>query len=245
MIRIALSSLAAIACVACTSLDSADLRTNGMQPDMAVRSNDQSAGSKIDVQIHVGDSIVDFVNLGGADILTLQVDGGAATELNELNLLGVTTYSADVGTKEPGTEVKVIFARGEADDPAPSSTVTLTEQLALTAPTAGAALSRADDDIVVTWTSDASDDDVRVDVTGTCIQPTTRQVQAGATTVTIERGSIQKTEDSDPDDDSEIPDSCDATLSVVRTRTGTLDPAYGGGNIRHEFTASAGMTTNP
>ena len=240
VVTIALSGLA---CVACTSLDSVELRTNGMKPDMVVRSSAEQANSKLDVQIHVGDSLVDFVDLVDPDVLTVQVDGAAAVELTENNLLGATGYSTDIATKAPGTEIKVILTRGPDDDGAPSSTVTLTEQLALTAPAAGAALSRADDDIVVTWTSEASDDDVSVSLSGDCIQPANRAVAADATTVTFEKGSVLKRED--PEEGDPIPDSCDATVRVVRTRTGALDPAFGGGGIRHEFSAQAGVTTNP
>lgn len=239
------TGFAGMACVACTSLDSEDLRTNGMQPQIVVRSNAQEANSKLIVHIHVGDSITQFVDLDDPDVITVAVNGGAAETLDESNLLGVTSYTKDIPGKEPGTEILVALARGEQDDPAPSSTVTFTEQLTLVSPAAGASLSRADDDILVEWTSEASDDGVRVDVNGDCIQPLTRPVQAGATSITLEKGSIQKREDTDEDDDQTVPDSCDINIAVVRTRTGTLDPAFGGGAIRHEFSASANATSNP
>ena len=115
---------AGLACVACTSLDSSDLRTNGMHPDMAARSNNQSANTTLSVAIHVGDSLVDFVDLEGPDVLSVQVDGAEALELNESNLLGVTSYSVDIATKVPGVELIVALARGPDDDPAPASNIT-------------------------------------------------------------------------------------------------------------------------
>lgn len=234
-----------IACVACNSLESGDLRTNGMKPDMVVRSNNTDANSKLNVSIHVGDSINSFVDLDPPDVMTASVNGGAPSELSESNLLGATGYSLDINTKEPDTEVVVALTRGEDDDGAPESKVTFTQQLALTSPGAGASFSRANDDIEVTWTSEDSPDGVRVTVTGECIDSVSLDVQAGDTSVTVEAGTIQKKTDSDPEDENEIPDSCDITVSAVRTRTGTLDPAYGGGSIRHEFSASAGATSNP
>lgn len=234
-----------VACVACNSLESGDLRTNGMQPDIVVRSNNTDAVSKLNVNIHVGDSINSFVDLDAPDVMTASVNGGPATELNESNLLGVTGYSLDIDTKEPDTAVVVALTRGEEDEGAPNSTVTFTEQLALTSPGAGASFSRAADDIEVSFTSEASEDGVRVTVNGECIDSVSLDVQAGDTAVTIESGSIQKKTDPDPEDENQIPDSCAITVSAVRTRTGTLDPAYGGGSIRHEFSASAGATSNP
>lgn len=234
-----------VACVACNSLESGDLRTNGMQPDIVVRSNNTDANSKLNVNIHVGDSINSFVDLDPPDVMTASVNGGAPVELNESNLLGVTGYNLDIDGKEPGTEVLVALTRGEEDDGAPSSTVTFTEQLALTSPGAGAEFSRATDDINVEWTSEASEDGVRVTVTGECIDSISLDVQAGDTAVVIEAGTVQKKEDSNTEDDIDVPDSCGITVSVVRTRTGSLDPAYGGGSIRHEFSASAQATSNP
>jgi hypothetical protein len=234
-----------IACVACNSLESGDLRTNGMEPDIVVRSNNTDANSKLNVNIHVGDSLNSFVDLDAPDVMTASVNGGAPTELSESNLLGATGYSMDISTKEPDTEVVVALARGEEDEGAPLSKVTFTEQLVLTSPGAGASFSRANDPIEVTFTSEASEDGVRVNVTGDCIDSIGLDVQAGDTSVTIEAGTIQKKTDSDPEDENDIPDSCAITVSAVRTRTGELDPAYGGGSIRHEFSASAGATSNP
>ncbi len=246
MIRnITMTLTVGIACVACNSLESGDLRTNGMEPDIVVRSNNTDANSKLNVNIHVGDSINSFVDLDAPDVMTASVNGGEATELSESNLLGVTGYSMDVNTKEPDTEVIVILTRGEQDDGAPSSTVAFTQQLALTSPGAGASFSRATDDIEVTFTTEESADGVRITVSGECIDSISLDVQAGDTAVTIEAGTILKRVDQDPEDENEIPDSCDIAVSAVRTRTGTLDPAYGGGTIRHEFSASAQATSNP
>lgn len=234
-----------VACIACSSLESEDLRTSGMRPDIVVRSNDIDANSKLNVNIHVGESITSFVDLDPPDVMTASVDGGAPVELDESNLLGATGYSLDINGKEPGTEVLVALTRGEEDDSAPSSTVTFTEQLTLASPGSGAELSRATDDINVEWTSEASEDGVRVTVTGECIDSISLDVQAGDTGVVIEAGTLQKKEDSNTEDDTDIPDSCGITVSVVRTRTGSLDPAYGGGSIRHEFSASAQATSKP
>lgn len=243
--NILMTSVVGVACVACTSLESGDLRTNGMQPDMVVRSNNTDANSKLNVNIHVGNSLTQFVDLDAPDVMTASVDGGAPQELNESNLLGVTGYSLDISGKAADTEVVVALARGEADDGAPNSTVTFTQPLALTSPGAGASFSRETDDILVEWDTEASPDGVKVVVAGDCIQSVSRDVQAGDTAVTLEAGSILKKPDPEDPEAEPVPDSCEMTISVVRTRTGALDPAYGGGNIRHEFSASAGATTNP
>lgn len=226
--------------VGCTSLDSVDIRTEGIHPDMVVSSSSDGPGSSVRVTLHVGESLTDFVELEGEDKLSVTA-GDETKDLEEQKVLGTVSYTASIATQEPGDEVVIAFARGEADEDAPASTVALGAKLTLTSPAAGAALSRANDDVLVSWTSEASDDGVVVDFNGPCIQGGTRTVQAGETSVTLAKGSILKREPAN--DTEQVPDECEMTVVVRRQHAGTLDPAYGGGSIRHEYTASAKVTT--
>lgn len=234
------SALAVPFVVGCTSIDSSDIRTNGVHPDMLVSSSSDGPGSNVVVMLHVGDSLTDFVELAGEDKLSLTA-GDETKDLVEQKVLGTVSYHAPIATQEPGDEIVIQLSRGEEDEDAPASTVTLGAKLTLTSPAPGGASSRANDDIVVSWTSEASGDAVAVDYNGSCIQGGTRAVQSGETSVTLARGSILKREPASSDE--AVPDECEMAIVVRRTHAGTLDPAFGGGRIRHEYTASAKLTS--
>jgi hypothetical protein len=228
--------------VGCTSIDSTDIRTSGITPSFTVSSSSGGNDSSVGAVLKVGDSATDFVELEGGDKLSVTV-GDNTQDLSESKILGTVSYNATINTQEPGTEVIIAFTRTETDESAPASKVTLGEKLTLATPTAGSAFSRANDDIVVSWTSDASDDPVRVTISGSCIQDASRDVQAGETSVTLAKGSILKKEQAEGQDP--IPDSCDdVTVRVARTHAGTPDPAFEGGSIQHVYSAEAQITSN-
>ena len=220
----------------CTSIDSADIKTHGIKPSMSISSSDQQANSHVDVTFHVGDSPTTFVNLNQGETVVASTD--TPVTLNEYDVLGVTGYAGDLATKAPGTTVTINVTRVD-NDSAPASTVTMTEQLALTAPAPGGSVSRANDDVAVSWTSDASEDGVTVSWSGLCVDDDHVDVAPPAKDVTIAKGKIKKKTGDN------IDDNCDITFSATRTRTGTLDPAFGGGTIRHSFTSSAKLTSTP
>jgi hypothetical protein len=192
----------------------------------------------VSVNFHVGDSPTTFVNLGADDVVTATAEGGQPVTLTESNLLDVFTYAGDLATKDPGTKVTIALTR-PSDTNAPASTVTMTEQLALTAPAPGGVFARATNDVVVTWTSDASEDGVTVSWSGDCVDGGSVDVAPPGFTATIAAGTVKKREGDN------VADTCDVTFFASRSRTGTLDPAFGGGSITHSFSASSKLTSNP
>ena len=236
-------ALAVPALVACTNIDSDDLDTDAMQPTINVRSTEGADGSSISVVLHVGDSPTTFVELQGDDTLTATA-GEQTVTLEGSELLGVVQYNGDVTTKTAGDVVTVAFTRTEeGKESAPDSNVALTEALALTAPAGGATSSRAAD-LAIAWTSEASEDQVRVGWSGGCIVDGSRDVTAGANTLTLEAGSIAKREQGENEEEP-VPDNCDVSLTLSRSRTGTIDPAFGGGSITHTFTDSVTFASQP
>jgi hypothetical protein len=236
----ALILFAAIPLVACTSLDSDDIETSGIHAFIRLSSTEGSTDTFVSVTMHAGNNPTQFINLVGDDKLTASA-GEETIDLDESNLLGAYSYNGNLSTQEPGTEVTVALERVEKAS-APSSKVALTEKLALTAPAASSTFSRADDDIDVQWNSAASPDAVTVSWSGSCVQDGSRDVAADATQVLIEKGSIQKKPD--PEQGDPVPDTCDVTLKISRSRTGTLDPAWGGGEITHTYSDSLTFTSN-
>ena len=231
------------ALVACTNIDSDDLDTDAMQPTIHLRSTDGADGSSISVVLHVGDSPTTFVELQGDDTLTATANEQTVT-LEGSELLGVVQYDGELDTKTAGDVVTVAFTRTEeGKESAPDSNVELTEGLALTAPAGGATSSRAAD-LQLAWDSAASDDQVRVSWSGGCVVDGSRDVTAGASALTLESGSIAKREQGENEEEP-VPDNCDVTLTVSRSRDGTIDPAFGGGSISHTYTDSVTFASQP
>jgi hypothetical protein len=199
----------------------------------------------VSATFNVGGSIDTFVNLDSDEsvVATTDADGGAPVTLSESGLLGLTSYNGDIVGKEPGTVVTINLTRTNGNDNAPASTVTMTQALALTSPAAGGTVSRDNDDIEVTWTSEASDEAVQVAWSGDCVDSGSVNVDPPGLTTTISKGTIKKRESSDAD--HPVADDCPLSLSITRTKAGTVDPAFGGGSITHSFSASVQLTSNP
>jgi hypothetical protein len=233
------------ATLGCTSVDSADITTHGIQPVMRVSSSPDGPNSHVSVTLNVGGSIDTFVNLDSDEsiVATTDAEGGAPVTLSESGLLGLTSYSGDVVGKDAGTVVTLNLTRTNGNENAPASTVTLTDPLALTAPASGGTVSRDGDDVTVTWTSEASEEAVQVAWSGDCVDAGSVNVDPPGLTTTIAKGTIKKREAADAD--HPVADDCPLTLSATRTKTGTVDPAFGGGSIAHSFSASVQLTSNP
>ncbi len=229
--------------VACTNIDSDDIDTDAINPTINVRSTEGADGSSVSVVLHVGSSPTTFVELQGDDTLSASA-GEQTVTLEGAELIGLVTYSGDLDTKTPGDVVTVAFTRSEeGKESAPDSNVALTEALALTAPAGGATSSRAAD-LEIAWSSEDSDDQVRVGWSGGCVVDGSRDVTADATTLTLEGGSIAKREQGENEEEP-VPDSCDVNLTVSRSRSGTIDPAFGGGSITHTFSDSVTFRSEP
>jgi hypothetical protein len=240
----AITVLAAAFVVGCTTSDSTDIRTSGMRPSMSITSSSTSPGSNVSVILFVGDSITTRIELEGEDKLSVTA-GEEVKELGETKILELVSYSAAIATQEPGDEVVIAFSRGEDDEDAPDSRVALTEKVSLTSPAAGGAFSRENDNIVVTWANSApSEDTVKVETSGECIQGTELSVPANETSVTLAAGSITKREPRE-NEEQPVPDECELSITVKRSRSGTVDPAFGGGSLTHTYRASTSVTTRP
>lgn len=226
----------------CTSIDSSDIRTSGIRAAIEVKSKGGEDAPTVVASFFVGDSLVDFVDLNDPDSVSVQA-GEESKPLEERKLLGgAVEYVAELSAHEPETEVLVSLARGEDDESAPNSKVTLTQGLTLTAPAAASAFSRLEDDLVVSWNSEASEDPTSVELAGDCIQSQTAEVNSGQNTFTFAKGSILHRDAAEGD--PPLPESCSATISVRRVREGSVDEAYEGGRMTHVVLASVNVTTN-
>ena len=216
---IALATSFSFACAACTDLQSADLKTAGMSANMTVQGS--SAGqATVNVVLNVDNNATDFVTLSSGDALVAKA-GSASQTLSESNTLGDVSYATTFGNEASGTLFTVALNRSAGSTSAPSSTCTLPAPFAISTPSSTTSFSRASSDIVVTYGPGGSSDAVSYVVEGSCVGgsgPVTLQGDPGS--FTIARGSVT------PLGASQTNASCAANISISRTRTGQLDPAF-------------------
>jgi hypothetical protein len=216
----------------CTQgVESTDIRTTGIYPEITVTATG-SGNSKVEVRLKVGGSSSNtYLDLTGEDQLKATVAGTAKV----LDETGSHTYSTSFPVDEEGTEFVISFLRGEIDENAPASTVSLPAPFELTvAPTEA---SRATDAVDLSWDPPGTGN-VHWDVEGDCIQ-----MDDGMTpddgAQSLPAGSIE-TFDSDKDE------SCTVNVGLSRSQSGDIDPAFTeGGSIAARHIRSASFTSNP
>jgi hypothetical protein len=231
-----------LASVACTDLQSADLKTAGMSAYMTV-SADGSGQTQVSAKLNVDSSGTDYVTLSSGDTLVASVAGQSQT-MSESNVLGIVSYGASFsGEDGSGAAYTVALRRtGSGDVSAPDSTCSLPVAYTIATPAAGSSFSRANDAITVNYGQGSSGDAVNYSLSGSCIsEPSNATVSGDPGTFTLARGSILGVQGQPP-----AQASCQVTLTITRTRAGTIDPAYGsGGQISCVQTRSVTFTSTP
>ena len=203
--RPALLPLALLSFACSESVESEDVRTSGIYPEIEVRATGNGS-SRVEVRLKVGGSNSNTtLDLTGEDRLEATVDG----ETKRLDGDG-DTYRATFPVDAEGTEFTITFNRGEADDGAPAAVSSLP---ALDSLGESEAPRRYD-----------------LDYTGSPLQrqhglewmalhQVERRQHAGDGEATIAAGSIE-TFDSDKDE------SCTVDLTLTRKRNGSIDGAF-------------------
>ncbi len=200
-----------------------------LQPQMNVISQLEVGGSHVDVRLVSPDG---RYTLKSGDALTVTAGDDPPVDLADLT----DRYGADLSIKASGTPVVIALSLQDGGD-APVSTVTMTEQLSLSHPQNGDTFSRGSDAVRLEWASDASEDPLQVAWSGNCVEDGSIDIAHTDTAATVPAGSVVHSAGGD--------DSCEVIFSVIRTRTGSLDPAFGGGTITHSFSSSVHLTSTP
>jgi hypothetical protein len=229
-ITIAVVSLFAFGCT--ESVESNDVRTSGVYPEIAVTATG-NGNSQVRVRLKVGGSNSNtFLDMTGEDRLEATV-GDDTKVLDETSK---DTYTASFPTDEEGTEFTIAFLRGTSDDDAPASTVTMPAPFAMELGATTAA--RGMDDLDVTWDPPASGSSIAWKLSGECVK-----LDSGSTpddgAYTIEAGSIETFE-------ADMDKSCTVNFEMTRSKMGTVDPAFTeGGSIVARHVRSQGFTSTP
>jgi len=206
--------------IACSSIKSSDLETSGIYANYTVSTSDDMTGSATAV-LRAGDATSNtFVQLEAGDAITA-VTEAESVPLAEAAIGDLYSYIGAMTAIPAGTTVTFDFERA-AGTSAPASTVTMPDAFTLTGPVADTIYSRASDPIVVNWDPSASNDAVEVELEGNCIEDTTVAMEGDPGTYTFNVGSFDV-----PDGQEDT--SCDGTVTVRRTRSGTLDAALTSG----------------
>ena len=213
------AGFAVLGLLACESVESEDVRTSGIYADYSASSSDGLNTEARAILKVGGDSSNTFVNLEGEDRLEV-TSGGVTQTMIESNLGEIYSYRADFSGAEVDKPFVFALLRGSEDENAPDSNVSLPAPFALTAPQAGAVFGRAANDAIeVTWDAAEDGDSMEIDLEGSCFKDVHEELDGDPGTYVIEAGSLEALDDGDAE-------SCEATLSVHRLRTGSLDPAF-------------------
>lgn len=189
------------------------IRTPGISMAIEVVAKSASA-STVTATLQVGGPNGTYVILDESDELYAEADG----DRKQMHSVEQGVYEAKFSVADEDTEFVVGLDRDEDDDatdnhgmlPAPFDiTSSFPDEL-----------SRADDDIEVTWDPSGLDDDMKIaieDEIGGCIAFDERQNIGGDPgTYTVEKGTLES-------QDSDMPETCDATLTLSRSSKGATD----------------------
>lgn len=217
---------------ACSTRSASEVPTQQMWADISATSTD-GANATVAATFRDGQLSLTFLQLTTDDHLTA-TQGSVSHPLVETSLLGLVTYNAAFSTGSVGTRFDITMTR-KLDSGAPLTSVTLPEPVTLAA--VSSPQSRANP-FTVSWTSASSSDPLSVSVRGTCLQDFNASVPTNATSYTVTAGSLKKPSASSPD-------TCSATLTLSRTRNGTLDSHFLGGTAQGVQSRSVTFQTNP
>jgi hypothetical protein len=223
-------ALAPLAFACSSSVESTDIRTTGIYPEIEVTATGNGS-SKVEVWLKVGDRNSNtYLDLKGED--TLEVTVGDETKT--LDQSG-DSYRASFGVDAEGTTFEIAFLRGDEDDDAPSSIVSLPAPFDLSLDVTTA--SRMSDDVSFTWEPPA-DGSIDWEIEGSCIQSADDDTPDDGS-ASLAAGSIETfTSDADK--------SCTVDLTLTRSRSGTIDPAFTeGGRIVARHVREDTFTSTP
>jgi hypothetical protein len=231
-------ALLVLVVTACTKVESQDILTHGMFASLQAN-GDANGTTTVSATLYLGSpGDLNFIELSTGDELraTNSPDSKVMQETNILNIIG---YHATFQTNAEDEPFEVSLHR-EVDNGAPSSLVSLPAPFTIT-PLA-ASQSRATS-MTVEWSNGGSVDSMRWTITGSCIDDTGAAITADPGSVVIPANMLRKRAASG---NQQVPDSCQATLQIVRQREGDLDPGYGkGGSIFGTQIRSVTFTTAP
>lgn len=203
------------------TVESEDIRTSGIWASFEVLATGNGESS-VKSQLRVGGDSGTIVILTGQDKLVC-----SAGDTNKTLSKSGDYYKGTLAVDAGGTQFKFAFNRGDADEAAPNSVVTLPEPFTVTGVTDGQQVSRAGS-LILTWEASTTPVDATTwTLSGDCLFDTHGNVQTDGT-LTLQGEDFDATlsaEEGAKTGDAEKA-NCTAKLCLERMRKGTLDPAF-------------------
>ncbi|HKO50338.1 MAG TPA: hypothetical protein VJV79_21595 [Polyangiaceae bacterium] len=173
---------------------------------------DTATTATVHVELRVGGSDSNaYVNLEGGDELTAT----AGTESKVLTARDAGVYEANFSGVTAETLFTVVLDRPK-DTTAANNSGSLPEPFELNQPAAG--LSRANDDLEVTWEPSGTGDDMDFDFDGPCIFDYSKS-PSDVGSFTVGKGTLDSLGGDDPE-------TCDIKLDARRSRAGAVDKEF-------------------
>jgi hypothetical protein len=217
VLKIGVIASVTLAWIGCADVSSTDVLTSGVYADLALTATGDGT-SKASAILRVGGPFsMTFLDLEGDDELVAMV-GEEAQVLQETSLGSIHSYSVTLGMDTAGEEVVVAFER-TLDAGAPNSVMTLPPAFDLGE--ADESFDRAQG-FTVTWEPVESENDMSVDIDGSCVESYGESLGSDPGTFTLSPDALQADEDAQGE-------SCTVTVAIRRSLVGTLDAGYGEG----------------
>ncbi len=228
LVLLGLIGLAAMGCSKETT-SSANIRTGGIAALIDVTGTTDTT-ARVHVELKVGGSSSNtYVVLENGDKLTATV----ADETKTLTATDSGIYDVTFQGVGADSEFKVDLVRSEGSA---TNTGTLPAPFTLDEPTTK--LSRKDDDLTVSWAPFDTGDGMSLDFNGTCIFDYSKTVSDTGSYL-VKKTTLSST-------GGDMPETCDITLDVDRSRLGTADAQFDPESyLRTHQSRSVSFTSNP
>lgn len=229
--------LAIPATFACERIDSSDIRTAGVEPIIQATALGNGKTS-VSAELRVGGALSNnFLDLSEGDQLNIKSDDEELVMTRNVSLLNQVYYTAELEGDNEDKAIEISFIR-EADESAPSSTVTMPASFTLTAPESGLALVGSTDDLAIAWDNAGKTDPLQLYIVGTCIDSHKETLEDdGAHVVPANTLTL---------DEDQGSNECELTVTLERTRTGSLDAAFAsGGEIQATVVRKVSISFTP
>jgi hypothetical protein len=231
-----------LSAAACTDLQSADITTSGISATMTVTA-DGTGNATASVQLNVDTSATDYVTLSPGDTLTASFDRQSELMAEDDSLFNEVTYTAAFasGGAEGASYTIALQRRGGLS--APESTCTIPAPFDVIAPSGSASFSRSGAPVVIQYAPSGGSDPISWSVSATC---ESRDIDTFSTTLSGDPGSFAI-----PASALQAPSgngsqgNCHVTVTIDRTRSGSLDPAYDQGTIAGVQERTLTFTSTP
>src|SRR5262245_8113407 len=203
------SALAAALASGCETTSSRDLRTSGIDAEITVSASSSTA-SNVHVRLLPGgdDDPFNIVKLEGGDALFVESGGQRKRMASQ-----TTSYETSFAIVASATPFRAILDRARADDiDAPDSVGQLPAAFEIGSLGSGER-SRAQE-LVVTWSTSGTPEKITLETQGSCVDNRSISVAGDPGTYTFSPGTLRQSPDSS---------SCQATITIHRTRSGVVD----------------------